>query len=160
FARELVGQVFDDACVEVFAAQEGIASGGEYVEDAVLDFENGDVESAAAEIEDGDGDVEFFAESKGQCRGGGLVDDANDVQSGDASGVFGGVALRVVEIRGHGDDGFERLFAEVFLGDEFHFLQDDAGNFGQAVFFVAQFDADVFVGPLDDFECRGLQVMA
>jgi hypothetical protein len=34
-----------------------------------------------------------LVQAEGQRRGGGLVDDALDVQAGDAAGVLGGLAL-------------------------------------------------------------------
>jgi hypothetical protein len=46
--------------VEVVAAEEGVAVGGLHLEHAVADFEDGDVERAAAEVVDGDGARAFF----------------------------------------------------------------------------------------------------
>lgn len=37
--------------------------------------------------------------------GGGLVDDAQDVQARDLTGLLRGLTLGVVEVRGNGDDG-------------------------------------------------------
>merc|ERR1719424_48460 len=51
-ALELLHEVVDGAVVEVLAAQVGVAGGGLDLEDALLDGEQGDVEGAAAEVED------------------------------------------------------------------------------------------------------------
>ena len=51
---EFVGEVRDETHVEVFAAEERIAVRRLHFEDAVADFQNRDVEGAAAEIVDGD----------------------------------------------------------------------------------------------------------
>src|SRR3546814_15800982 len=51
---ELVGEVVDDLLVEVLAAEEGVAVGRLHLEHAVADLEPGDVEGAAAEVEDRD----------------------------------------------------------------------------------------------------------
>jgi len=60
-----------------------------------------DVERATAEIVDGDPAVVGQAHGTiGQRRGGRLVDDAQDVEPGDAAGVARGLALAVVEVGG------------------------------------------------------------
>ncbi|MFO0804004.1 MAG: hypothetical protein U0791_12895 [Gemmataceae bacterium] len=120
-ALELVGEVIDDRLVENVAAEVGVAVGAEHLEHAVFaDVEDRDVEGAAAEVEDTAIFWSFFLSSVGHGAGGGLVDDAHPllvdfavlaadlvlgVEAGDGRGVDGGLPLRVVEVRGHGDDG-------------------------------------------------------
>ena len=58
----------------------------------------------------------LLLEPVGERRGGGLVDDAQDLEAGDLAGLLGGGALRVVEVGGHGDDGLGDGVAEVGLG--------------------------------------------
>jgi GNAT superfamily N-acetyltransferase len=109
---ELGDDVVDDALVEVFAAQEGVAVGRQHFElhfaIDVGDLDDRDVEGAAAQVIHGDLAVALavLVQAEGQGRGGGLVDDALDVQAGDAAGVLGGLALAVVEVRRHRDHGF------------------------------------------------------
>ena len=49
---ELVGQIVDQANVEILAAQEGVAVGRLHFEDAVADLQDRDVERAAAQVVD------------------------------------------------------------------------------------------------------------
>ena len=95
------------ALVEILAAQEGIAVGRLDLEHAVADFQDRNVESAAAEIIDGDLAASLFVEPIGQCRRGRFVDDAQHIKPGDPPGILGGLALRIVEIGRHGDDGLQ-----------------------------------------------------
>ena len=110
--------------VEVLAAEEGVAGGGDDLEHAVADLEDRDVERAAAEVVDRDLALDVAAEAVGERRRGRLVDDADDVEAGDPAGVLGGLALAVVEVGRDRDDGLGDLLAEVLLGDELHLLQD------------------------------------
>ena len=75
----------------------------EHLEDAVLDAQDRDVERAAAEVVDGDEAGVPLVEAVGQRRRGRLVDDAQDLEAGDAAGVARRGALRVVEVGRHGD---------------------------------------------------------
>ena len=71
-------------------------------------------------------------------------------RSGDLAGVFGRLALRVVEVGGNGDDGLLDLLAEIILGRLLHLLQDHRGDFRRAPFLAARADAHVAAasGPL------------
>src|SRR6185312_600974 len=93
----------DDAAIEVLAAEEGVAGGRDDLEHAVADLEDRDVEGAAAEIVDRDLALDVAAEAVRERGGGRLVDDADDVEAGDAARVLGRLALAVVEVRGHRD---------------------------------------------------------
>jgi hypothetical protein len=104
FFLELADQVIHHALVEVIAAQEGVAAGRAHLEDAIAHIEDRDIEGAAAQVVHGDDFVLLLVQPVGQRRSGRLVDDAQHFQPGDLAGVFGGVALGIVEVSRHGDD--------------------------------------------------------
>ena len=103
---ELGHSVFHNALVKVVAAQVGVAAGGQHRERAVFNLNDGDIERAAAQV----------VQAVGHRGGGGLVDDAQDVQARNAAGVLGGLALAVVKVGGHRDDGFRHRLAQIALG--------------------------------------------
>ena len=144
---ELVQQVLHDALVPVVAAEVVVTGGGADLDGGevvfvLADFQQGNVERSAAEVEDQDEFV-FLAlvQAVGQGGGGGLVDDAQDVQAGDFAGFLGGLALGVVEVRRNGDDGVGDLFAEVGLGVVLQLHEDTGGNFLRGVLLVVDRDA-------------------
>ena len=113
---ELGDQPVHDPLVDVVAAQVGVAVGGDDLDHVLADLQDRDVEGAAAEVVDRDDLVLLLVEAVGQRGRGRLVDDALDVEAGDAAGVLGRLALRVVEVGRHGDDRLGHLLAQVVLG--------------------------------------------
>ncbi len=144
---ELVDDPVDRGVVPVVAAEVGVAIGGLDFENAVADFEHGDVEGAAAEVVDGDLFVLLLVETVGERGGGRLVDDAEHFEAGDLAGVLGRVALRVVEISRHGDDGLGDLFAELGFRVGLEFREDHRRNFlrREGLLLAVHFHLDVGV---------------
>ncbi|AER56389.1 putative NAD-specific glutamate dehydrogenase [Pseudoxanthomonas spadix BD-a59] len=132
---ELVDQVVDDPGVEVFATQEGVAVGGQHLELLLAvdvgDLDDRHIEGAAAQVIHGDLAVLRIAlvQAIGQGRGGGLVDDALDVQACNPAGVLGRLTLAVVEVGRHGNHRLGDGLAQVGLGGLLHLLQHPRGNF-------------------------------
>jgi hypothetical protein len=83
-------------------------SGSTYLdlEDALLNGEERDIESTTTKIEDEDValTLDLLVETVSDGSGGGLVDDAEDVQAGDETGILGSLTLRVVEVGGDGNN--------------------------------------------------------
>jgi hypothetical protein len=153
---EFVDDVIDDALVEVFAAEEGVAVGRQHFELLLAvdvgDLDDRDVEGAAAQVIHGDLAVALvgLVQAESQRGRGRLVDDALDVQARDAAGVLGRLALRVVEVGRHGDDRFGHFFAEVVFGGLLHLAQHFGRNLLWRQFLVAHADPGVAVVGFDD----------
>ena len=143
---ELIDEPIHDPKIEVVSAQERIAVGGFHFENAFADLESGNVERAAAKIVDGDALVLLLIETISQRRRGRLVDDAQHRQSGDLSGILGGLALAVIEIRGHRDNRFGHRLPKVVFRRLFHLLKNHGRDFGRAVTFAANFNVGVSIG--------------
>ena len=130
---ELRQQPVDDALVEVVAAQVRVTVGRLHLEDAVAQLEDRDVERAAAKVIDGDLLVLLLVQAVGEGRSGRLVDDALDVEAGDAAGILGRLALRVVEVGRDSDHGLGDLLAQVRLGIRLELLQDHRADLRRRV---------------------------
>ena len=126
---ELADDVIDDALVEVFAAQERVAVGRQHFELLLAvhvgNLDDRDVERTAAQVIHGDLAVALLVLVQAECQRsrGRLVDDALDVQTGNAAGVLGGLALRIIEVCRHRDHGLSHFLAQVVLGGLLHLAQ-------------------------------------
>ena len=150
-SAELACEVIDKPHVEVFAAKERVAVGGLNLEDAVADFQDRNIEGAAAEVVNRDGlGLFLLVEAVGQrCRRG-LVDDAQNLKPRDLARVLGCLALGVVEVSWNGDDRFLHLLAEISFGGFLHLLQNEGGDLRRRVFLAVAFDPGVAIVAAND----------
>ena len=109
--------------VDIIAAEVRVAVGGEDLVDVAFaggdEFENGNIESAATQVVNGDMTALLFVLAIGERGSRWLVDESQHFKAGELAGVFGGLTLRIVEIRGNGDDGavddfVEKRFSPIF----------------------------------------------
>ena len=106
-----------------------VAGGGQHLDDAVADLDDGHVERAATQVVHHHLLRRAVVQAVGQRCGRGLVDDAQHVEARDLAGVLRGLALRVVEVGGHGDDGLRHVLAEEGLGITAELPQDHGRQF-------------------------------
>jgi hypothetical protein len=151
FLLELLDEVANKSDVEILATEMSVAVGRLDLKDAVLDLEDGDIESTTTEIVDGDNGVGSLVETVGKGGGGRLVDDTQDVQSSNHTGVLGGLTLGVVEVGGDGDDGVLDILAHVGLGRLLHLSEDKATDLRGRVLLALGLEPGIAVGVLDDF---------
>lgn len=94
-------------------------------EDTTLDVKKRHIESTTTKIVNED--VPLLVRLSGtetvsDSGGGRLVDDTENVQASNGTGVLGGLTLVVVEVGGNGNDGLLDLLSELGLSDLLHLL--------------------------------------
>ena len=125
-------QPFNHGLVEVVAAEHVVAGRrldfdlGLAVD--VVNLQHGDVEGTATEVVHQDGLVDVLVHAVGQGGSGGLVDDAEHFEAGNAPGVPGGLALCVGEVGRAGDDGLGDVVTEVGFCVRFELLQNEGAD--------------------------------
>ena len=147
---ELIGQIVDDALVEILTAEEGVAIGRLDLEYAVADLEHRDVKSAAAEIVDRDLAGALLLKSISQRGRSGFVDDPQHVEASDAARVLCRLALGVVEIGRNRDNGLRDLRAEMGFRRLLHFRKDEGADLARAIFFSFNLDPGVAIWTRND----------
>ena len=115
--------------IPVVTAKVCIAVGRFHFENAITDFEHGNVERAAAQIVYCDLLIFLFVETVSERGRRRLIDNAQHLKACDLACILCRVALRVVEICRNGDDRLRNFFAELRLRIGFHLRQDHRGNF-------------------------------
>ena len=100
-----------------------LSSSGLDGEDTALDVKKGDIERTTTEIVDEDVPLLLGlsgTETVSDGGSGGLVDDTEDVEASNGTGVLGSLTLVVVEVGRDGDDGLLNLLAELDLSNLLH----------------------------------------
>ena len=148
---KFIGDVIDQNLVKIISSEMSIAIGRKHLEEALVHLENRDIEGSSSEIENGDLLTRLLAlEPIRQRRGGRLVDDPLNLQPGDLAGILGRLALRIVEIRRHRDDGLFDLLAKIALGSFLEILQHDGGDLRRCVALTVDLHLDQLVIPPTD----------
>src|SRR5262245_37564502 len=124
-ALELIGQVIHKPHIEVFAAEESVSISGFDLEYTIADVENGYIERTATEIVDRNLALLLLLKSIGKRRSGRLIDNAQDLEASNLAGIFGGLSLRIVEIRRNRDDRLRHFLTKIRLGCFLHLLQNE-----------------------------------
>ena len=157
---ELVLEVLGDHHVNVLSSEGGVSVGGLDLKHALHHLEDGDVKGASSQIVDGDDLGGVLVKTVGETGGGGLIDDSQDLEAGDLSGVLGGLSLRVVEVGGHGDHGLGDGLAEVSLGRLLHLHQDEGADLtGRELVTLGGLEPGVAVGVGHDLVAQMLDVL-
>jgi len=114
--------------IEIIPAQGRIAGGGEHLEHALAQPQQGDIEGAATQIIDREDPFAALVQPVGDRGRRGFVEQAQHLDPGQARGIAGGLALGVVEIGGHGDDRALQRTAQRCLGPRLERLEDLRGD--------------------------------
>src|SRR5258706_12674533 len=142
---ELLDEIIHDAQVEVITTEEGIAAGGAYLENAITYIENGNIESTATKVVNGNNFIFLFIKSICERRSSWLINDAQNFKPCDLSSIFGGVALRIVEIRRHSDHSLCDRFTKIRFGIGLDLRQDHRRDFWRRIFLVIDLHAHVAI---------------
>ena len=127
-----------------------VAVGRLHFDDAFADFKHRYVEGAAAEVVDDDRFVLLLVETVGERGRSRLVDDPKHVEAGNLSGVLGGLPLRIVEVRGHGDDRVGDFLTEIVLSCRLQLLKHHRRDLGGRILLAPHVDPRIAIAGLDD----------
>jgi len=121
-AIEFFGDVIDDDVVPIFTAKPMITVRGDHLNALAFDPHDGDVECAAAEVENENGLVflELVEAVGDRCRCW-FVDDLENVESGQLARGYGRGPFRVVKVSRHRDHRIGHRFLEIFFRVGFQF---------------------------------------
>ena len=157
---EVVGEPGHDRLVEIVAAEVRVAVRRLYLEDAVANVEDRDIERAAAEVVDRDLLVLLLVEAvreRGRRR---LVHDALDVKTRDLARVLRRLALLVVEVGRDGDDRLGDLLAEERLSVLLQLAEHHCGDLLRRVDLPGHLDRRVAVRRRNDLVGNHLDFVA
>jgi len=148
-------EMLHDTLIEILTTKMGITSGGDNLENAVVDGQKGNIEGTATKIVDDDVLFTLLVQTVGDSRGGRLIDNTLNVETGNGTGILSGLTLGVVEVGRNGDDSVLNLLTQVVLGGLLHLLQNHGGHFlrGEHLLLAVDQNLNVRLGVLlDDLE--------
>ena len=145
-AANVVERDRDEQVIDVVAAEVGVAVRGDNFENAVVQFEDRNVECAAAQVINGDDPVLLLVEPVRERRGSRFVDESQHFKTGNAASVFCGLALGVVEVRRNGDHCLRDRTCEVAFRIALQLTKDKGRNLWRSERLISELDPEHFTG--------------
>ena len=163
FSLEFIHEVVDKTVVEILTTKVSITGSGLDLKDALLDGQEGNIECTTTKIEDEDValTLNLLVKAVGDGSSGGLVNDTENVEASDETGVLGSLTLRVVEVGGDSDNGVVDGATEVGLSGLAHLGEDHGGDLlrGESLLLALELDLDHgLASTVDDLEGEVLHV--
>lgn len=125
---ELLDEVADKNDIEVLPTKMGVSIGRLDLEYALLNFEDGNVESTTTKIEDSDDTILILVETIGQRGSRRLIYNTENVQPSNLASILGSLALRIIEVSRNGDDSVLNRLVKICLGCLLHLVQNESSN--------------------------------
>lgn len=147
---ELLDEVADEGDIEILTTEVSVTVGGLDLKDTVLNLKNGDIESTTTKIVDSNDAVLLLLQTVSKSGRSGLVDDTEDVQTRDLTGILSSLTLRVVEVGGDGDDGVLDVLAKISFGGLLHLAENEATDLRRRVLLALGLEPSIAVAVLDD----------
>ena len=131
---ELGNQPIHHTLVPIVTTEVSVAVRALYFKDSITNFQHAHVKCAATQVKDEHGlFLRAFVEAIGQRSCCWFVDNAQHFETGNLAGFFGGRALCIIEIGGHGDDCLGHRVTEVRLGITLELHQRAGADFLRGV---------------------------
>jgi hypothetical protein len=129
---ELLNEVVDKPVVEVLSSQVSISGSGLDLEDTTIDGQKRNIEGTTSQVEDQHVAllvVTNLVQSIGNGGGGRLVDDTQNLKTGNGTSILGSLTLGVVEVGRDGDNSLANGLTKVRLSGLLHLDQHHGGDF-------------------------------
>mmetsp|Transcript_96514 Transcript_96514/g.300543 ORF Transcript_96514/g.300543 Transcript_96514/m.300543 type:complete len:167 (-) Transcript_96514:435-935(-) len=122
-------EVLHNPLVEVLTPEVCVAVRGNDLEDAVINGQQGYVESTATQVINQDVLLCLLVETVSNGGGCWLVDDAQHIQPRNGTRILCRLPLGIVEVRWHRDHGVFDLLSQIILCSLLHLSEDHGRNF-------------------------------
>lgn len=160
---ELVDEVVDQAVVEILTTQVSVTGSRLDLKDTLLNGQERNIKGTTTEIEDEDValTLDLLVKTVGDGGSGRLVDDSENVEASDKTGILGSLTLGVVEVGRDGNDSVVDGLTEVSLGGLSHLGEDHGGDLlrSEGLLLALELDLDDGLATLvDDLEGEVLHV--
>ena len=143
---EVINEVVDKAVIEVLSTKMGVTRGALNLEDTLLDSQQRNIEGTTTQVEDEHIalTLSILVKTVGDGSSGRLVDDTENVETGNQTSVLGGLALGVTEVGGDGNNSVVDGTTQVSLSSLTHLDQNHRGDFfgSELLLFALEFNID------------------